>query len=77
MFWKSGPKFLRRAAVKMTLWYVITLFVSALIVSIFLYVWLQQQLLKEVDRFILDESNGLADILRKSSGDTARFSRRQ
>jgi len=75
MSWKNGPKLLRRTAVKMTLWYVLTFFVSALIVSIFLYVWLQQQLLKEVDRFILDESNGLADILRKNSGDTARFQR--
>jgi len=73
MSWKSGTKLLRRTDVKMTLWYVFTFLISALIIGVFLYVGLERQLLKEVDRFILDETNELGEILRKTSVDPDLF----
>lgn len=63
MSWKSGTKLLRRTDVKMTLWYVLTFLVSVLIISAFLYLSLERQLLKDIDRFILDETNALAELI--------------
>ncbi|OGP93282.1 MAG: hypothetical protein A2156_07090 [Deltaproteobacteria bacterium RBG_16_48_10] len=75
MSWKKGTKLLRRTDVKMTFWYVFTFLVSVLIIGIFLYVGLERQLLKEVDRFILDETHELGEILRKASADPNLFQR--
>jgi heavy metal sensor kinase len=75
MFWKSGTRLLRRTDVKMTFWYVFTFLVSLVIIGIFLYVGLERQLLKEVDRFILDETTELGEILRKASADLTLFQR--
>ncbi|HSB06606.1 MAG TPA: heavy metal sensor histidine kinase [Thermodesulfobacteriota bacterium] len=73
MSWKNGTRLLRRTDVKMTVWYVFTFLVSVGIIGVFLYVGLERQLLKEVDRFILDETNELGKILRKASADPTLF----
>jgi heavy metal sensor kinase len=59
MSWKIGGKFYRRTDVKMTLWYILTFLISALLICTFLYLRLRHQLIKEVDRFILDETKEL------------------
>jgi heavy metal sensor kinase len=63
MSWKIGGKFYRRIDVKMTLWYILTFSLSALIICTFLYFGLRHQLLKEIDRFIVDETKELARVL--------------
>ena len=63
---KTGAKFYRRTDVKLTLWYILTFMVSVVIISGFLYMRVKHQLVKEVDRFILDETKELADILMRS-----------
>jgi heavy metal sensor kinase len=63
MSWNSGTKLLRRTDVKITLWYVFTFLVSVLIISVLLYLVMEHQLLKDIDRFILDETNELADLI--------------
>jgi heavy metal sensor kinase len=60
---KIGGKFLRRTDVKMTFWYIITFFISILIICSFLYLRLKHQLIKEVDRFLLDETKELSGVL--------------
>ena len=60
---KTGTKFYRRTDVKMTLWYILTFFISVLIIFGFLYLRLKHQLIKEVDRIIDDEANELSGIL--------------
>jgi heavy metal sensor kinase len=60
---KIGGKFLRRTDVKMTLWYILTFLVSALIICTFLYFRLRHQLIKEIDRFLLDETKELTAVL--------------
>jgi len=47
----------------MTLWYILTFFISVLIIFGFLYLRLKHQLIKEVDRIIDDEANELSGIL--------------
>jgi heavy metal sensor kinase len=47
----------------MTLWYILTFFISALIICSFLYLRLKHQLIKEVDRFLLDEIKELSEVL--------------
>lgn len=66
---KTGGKFHRRTDVKLTLWYILTFFLSVLIVSGFIYFRLRHQLVKEVDRFILDEIKELGEILSKNPND--------
>jgi heavy metal sensor kinase len=63
---KPRAKFFRRTDVKMTLLYILTFFLSALIICGFLYLRLEHQLIKEVDRFLLDETNELSDVLSQS-----------
>jgi len=65
MFWKTGAKLYRRTDVKMTLWSLFTLSISFLIIGIFLYQYLNRKLIKEVDRFLLDETEELADVLSR------------
>lgn len=66
MFWKIGAEFYRRTDTKMTLWYILTLLVSLVIIGSFLYVRLSHQLVKEVDRFLLDETEELAAVLSQN-----------
>ncbi len=63
---KIGAKFYRRTDVKMTLWYILTFLVSALIICAFLYLRLRHQLIKEVDRFLLDETQELTAVLSRN-----------
>ena len=63
---KIGAKFYRRTDVKMTLWYIFTFLVSALIICAFLYLRLRHQLIKEVDRFLLDETQELTAVLSRN-----------
>jgi heavy metal sensor kinase len=63
MFSKIRAKFFQRTDAKITLWYILTFFVSALIICAFLYLRLKHQLLKEVDRFLLDEMKELSEVL--------------
>ena len=63
---KIGAKFYRRTDVKVTLWYVLTFLVSALIICGFLYYRLQSQLIREVDRFLLDESKEISGALSRN-----------
>ena len=58
---KIRGKFYRRTDVKMTLWYIFTFLISVLVVCGFLYLRLGHQLIKEVDRFLLDETNELSE----------------
>jgi heavy metal sensor kinase len=61
MFSKIGTNFFRRTDVKMTLWYISTFLISIFIISAFLYIRLSHQLIKEVDRFLLDETKELSE----------------
>ncbi len=66
---KIGGKFHRRTDVKLTLWYILTFLLSAVIICGFLYFRLRHQLIKEVDRFILDEIKELGEILVRNLND--------
>jgi heavy metal sensor kinase len=70
MSWKIGGKFYRRTDFKMTLWYVLTFLVSALLICTFLYLRLGHQLLKEVDQFLLDETKEMERVLSRESKET-------
>jgi heavy metal sensor kinase len=50
----------------MTLWYILTFFVSILIIFGFLYLRLKHQLIKEIDRMLHDEANELSEILSQN-----------
>jgi heavy metal sensor kinase len=63
MSWKIGAKFYRRTDVKMTLWYIFTFSLSALIICGFFYLRLKHQLLKEIDQFLLDETKEMERVL--------------
>ncbi len=65
MFWKIGAKVLRRTDVKMTFWYIFTIFVSFLVISAFIYLRLEHKFIKEIDRFLLDEAKELEGVLSK------------
>jgi len=60
---KIRGKFLRRTDVKLTFFYIFTFFLSALIICGFLYIRLKHQLIKEVDRLLLDETDELSEVL--------------
>jgi heavy metal sensor kinase len=62
---KTGGKFLRRTDVKLTLLYIFTFFLSALIICGFLYLRLKHQLIREVDRLLLDEADELSEVLNQ------------
>jgi heavy metal sensor kinase len=66
MFSKIGTHFYRRTDVKMTLWYIFTFLISILIISAFLYIRLNHQLIKEVDRFLLDETKELSEAIARN-----------
>jgi heavy metal sensor kinase len=60
---KTGTKLFHRTDVKLTLWYILTLFLSFFIIFGFLHFRLKHQLLKEVDRNLSDEANKLSSFL--------------
>ena len=70
MFSKTGAKWYRRTDAKMTLWYILTFLVSALLICGFLYFRLKNQLLKEIDRFLLDETNEMERVLSREPRET-------
>src|SRR4030043_1375433 len=63
---KIRDRFLRRTDVKLTFFYIFTFFLSALIICGFLYIRLKHQLIKEVDRLLLDETDELSEVLIKN-----------
>lgn len=60
---KNGTKFYHRTDVKLTLWYILTFFISVFIIFGFLYLRLKHQLIKELDRILHDEVKELSEIL--------------
>ncbi len=70
MSWKIGGKFYRRTDFKMTLWYVLTFLISALIICTFLYLGLRYRLLKEIDQFVLDETREMERVLSRGPKET-------
>lgn len=64
---KTGAKFYRRTEARLTLRYVLTFFISALIICGFLYYRLRTQLIREVDRFLLDEVRELSGVLSRTT----------
>ena len=62
---RIGGRFLHRTDVKLTGLYVLTFFLSSLIICGFLYFRLKHQLIKGVDRFLIDEINELSEVLSK------------
>jgi signal transduction histidine kinase len=71
MSWKTEIKFFRRTDVKLTLWYVLTFWVSALLICSFLYLSLRHQLLKSIDQFLIDETKEVERVLSREPGKTA------
>jgi heavy metal sensor kinase len=70
MSWKIGAKLYRRTDIKMTLWYILTFSVSALMICTFLYLGLRHQLLKEIDQFLLDETKEMERVLSQEPKET-------
>lgn len=70
MSWKIGGKFYRRTDFKMTLWYVFTFLLSALIICTFLYLRLKHQLIKEIDQFLIDETKEMEKVLSQDPKET-------
>jgi heavy metal sensor kinase len=70
---KTGGRFYRRTDVKLTLWYVLTFMVSATIICGFVYFRVKNQLTKEVDRFILDETKELVETFFRTHEDETAF----
>jgi heavy metal sensor kinase len=70
MSWKIGGKFYRRTDFKITLWYVFTFLVSALVICTFLYLGLRYRLLKEIDQFLLDETKEMERVLSREPKET-------
>jgi heavy metal sensor kinase len=54
----------------MTLWYVLTFLTSALVICTFFYLRLEHQLLKEIDQFLLDETNEMEKVLSRQPKET-------
>jgi len=67
---KNGTKFYHRTDVKLTLWYVLTFFLSVLVIFGFLHLRLKHQLIKEVDRILHDEADELSEILSQDQKGT-------
>lgn len=66
---KIGGKIFRRTSVKLTLWYIFTFSISTLIIFGFLYLRLNHKLIKEVDRFLLDEIEELKEVMIRNPND--------
>jgi heavy metal sensor kinase len=70
MSWNIGGKFYQRTDFKMTLWYVFTFLISALVICSFLYLRLKHQLLKEIDQFLIDETQEMERVLSHEEKET-------
>ncbi len=70
MSWKIGGRFYRRTDIKMTLWYMLTFLASSLVICSFLYLGLRYRLLKEIDRFLLDETTEMEKVLSQEPKET-------
>ena len=70
MSWKIGPKFHRRTDFKMTLWYIVSFSISTLVICTFLYFHLRHQLVKEIDQFLLDETEEMKRVLSRKPDET-------
>ncbi len=70
MSWQTGAKLYRRTDFKMTLWYVLTFLISALIICSFLYWSLRHRLLREIDQFLLDETKEMERVLAQEPKET-------
>jgi heavy metal sensor kinase len=69
MFSKIGTKVLRRTDLKLTLWYIVTFSLSVLLLSGIMYLRVKHQLIRELDRFILDETKELVEALPREEGE--------
>jgi heavy metal sensor kinase len=69
MSWKKGAEFLRRTDTKLTLWYVLSFLTTVLLICGILYFRMRHQLTREIDRFLVDETKELGELLTRSSGD--------
>jgi two-component system OmpR family sensor kinase len=63
---KEGTKFCKRTDFKMTLWYMFTFVVTTFIIFSFMYVRLKHHLIKEVDKFLEDESRVFASEISEN-----------
>jgi two-component system OmpR family sensor kinase len=66
---REGTKFYKRTDFKMTLWYVLTFVVTTLIIFSFMYIRLKHHLIKEVDKFLEDESRVFASEISENRMD--------
>jgi heavy metal sensor kinase len=77
---KKKTKFYKRTDFKITLWYIVTFVVTTLIIFTFMYIRLGHHLIKEIDRFLADESREFAfkisetpldfkDVIKEYEGD--------
>jgi two-component system OmpR family sensor kinase len=66
---REGTKFYKRTDFKMTLWYVLTFVVTTLIMFSFMYIRLKHHLIKEVDKFLEDESRIFASEISENHMD--------
>jgi len=57
---KKGTKFYKRTDFKITLWYIVTFLVTTSIIFTFMYMRIRHHLIKEIDRFLQDESREFA-----------------
>ena len=69
---KKGPRFHKRTDFKLALWYVLTFLVTVLLVFCFMYFRLQHHLIKDVDRFLEDDSKELVLKIQETPADFAR-----
>jgi heavy metal sensor kinase len=63
---KEGAKFYKRTDFKVTLWYFFTFVVTTVIIFSFMYVRLEHHLVKELDRFLEDESREFASEITEN-----------
>ena len=63
---RKGTKFYKRTDFKVTLWYVFTFLVTTLIVFWFMYLRLRHHLIRELDRFLEDESRVFASDISEN-----------
>ncbi len=61
-----GTEFYKRTDFKLTLWYAFTFLVTTLIIFSFIYVRLRHHLIKEIDRFLEDESRVFASEISEN-----------
>ena len=66
---REGTKFYKRTDFKMTLWYVLTFVVTTLIIFSFMYIRLKHHLIKELDKFLEDESRVFASEISENRMD--------